>query len=91
MRGRSTINFRAKTLFACSAKVPSAVGDRCGGIPATGRAVGHTKHARAARWLLNRFLLFTGTLARRAASHTARSIVLYFVESPILVTTYFLC
>ena len=72
MRGRWTVNFLAKTLFACSAKVPSAVGDRCGGIPAAGRAVGHTRHARAARWLLNRFLLFTGhPCASRGFPHCA--------------------
>lgn len=52
MRGHSTVNFRATTLFACSAKVVSSVGDRCGGIPAAGRAVAHTRHARAARWVL---------------------------------------
>jgi hypothetical protein len=55
MRGRSTINFRAKTLFACSAKVPSAVGDRCVGIPATGRAVAPERRARAAKWVLELF------------------------------------
>jgi hypothetical protein len=51
MRGRSTDNFRAKILFDCSAKVVSSVRDRCGGIPAAGRAVGPARHARATKWL----------------------------------------
>ena len=37
MRGRSTVNFLAKTLFACSAKVVSSVRDQCGEISAAGR------------------------------------------------------
>jgi hypothetical protein len=43
MRRRSMVNFRAKTLFACSAKVVSSVRDRCSGIPAAGRAVAPRK------------------------------------------------
>ena len=39
MRGRSTVNFLAMTILACSAKVASSIGDPCGEIPATGRAV----------------------------------------------------
>ena len=42
-------------------------------------------------WIVGIFapnaLASLSTLARRAASHTAHSIVLYFVESPILVVT----
>jgi hypothetical protein len=52
MRERSTINFLAETLFACSTKAVSSVRDRCGGIPAAGRAVGPERRARAAKWIL---------------------------------------
>jgi len=52
MRKHSTVNFLATTMFACSAKVPSAVGDRCGGIPAAGRAVAHARKTHTAQWLL---------------------------------------
>ena len=55
MRRRSTINFRAKTLFACSAKVVSSVGDACSGIPAAGRAVSPARHACATKWVLELF------------------------------------
>jgi hypothetical protein len=51
MREHSTVNFLAKTLFACSVKVVSSVRNVCGGIPAAGRAVAPAKHARAARWV----------------------------------------
>ena len=52
MRGHTTVNFLAKTQFACSAKVPSAVGDRCGGIPAAGPAVAPARHVHASKWVL---------------------------------------
>jgi len=56
MCGRSTVNFPAKTLFACSAKVPSLIGDRCGGISAAGRAVAPERRARAAKWFRHLFI-----------------------------------
>ena len=55
MRRRSTINFRAKTLFACSAKVVSSVRDRCSGIPAASRTVAPARRARATKWVLELF------------------------------------
>jgi hypothetical protein len=51
MRGRSTVNFLVKTIFDYSGKVVSSVHNVCGGIPAAGRAVAPTRHARAARWV----------------------------------------
>jgi hypothetical protein len=48
MREHSTVNFRAKTLFACTAKVVSSVRDACGGIPSADRAVAPARHTHAA-------------------------------------------
>jgi hypothetical protein len=52
MRGRWTVNFLAKTLFACTAKVVSSVRDRCDGISLAGRAVAPARHVHAAKWFL---------------------------------------
>jgi hypothetical protein len=64
MRGRSTVNFLAKTLLACSAKVVSSVRDRYDGISAAGRAVGPARHARTAKWILALFYFPTLLLDR---------------------------
>lgn len=40
MYGRSTVNFLAEILFACTAKIASSVSDGHGGIPAAGHTVG---------------------------------------------------
>ena len=55
MREHSTVNFRAKTLFACTEKVVSSLRDQCGEIPAAGRTVALARHARAAKWVLELF------------------------------------
>ena len=59
MRGRSTVNFRATTLFACSVKVVSPVRDRCDGISLAGRAVAPARHVHAAKWFLTPLHFFT--------------------------------
>ncbi len=46
MRGRSTVNFLAETLFDCPAKVASWVGDSCGGIAVASRTVAPARQAR---------------------------------------------
>jgi hypothetical protein len=52
MRGRWTVNFLAKTLFACTEKVVSSVRDRCDGISLASRAVAPARHVHAAKWFL---------------------------------------
>ena len=52
MRGRSAVNFRATTLFACSAKVVSSVRDRCDGTSLAGPAVAPARHVHASKWVL---------------------------------------
>ena len=52
MRGRSAVNFRATTLFACSAKVVSSVRDRCDGISLASRAIAPARHVHASKWVL---------------------------------------
>jgi hypothetical protein len=59
MRGRSTVNFRATTLFAYSAKVVSSVRDRCDGISLAGPAVAPARHVHAAKWVLAPLLYFS--------------------------------
>ena len=59
MRGRSAVNFRATTLFACSAKVVSSARDACCGIPAAGRAVAHARQTHTVQWLLALFYFST--------------------------------
>jgi hypothetical protein len=59
MRGRWTVNFLAKTLFACTAKVVSSVRDRCDGIPLASRAVPPARHVHAAKWFLAPLHFFT--------------------------------
>jgi len=71
MRGRSTVNFRAKALFACSEKVASSVRDRCSGIPAAGRAVASARRARAAKWFLAPFY-FQDLFLQAACATTSR-------------------
>ncbi len=52
MRGRSPVNFLAKTIFACSEKVVLSVRDRCDGISLAGRTVAPARHVHAAKWFL---------------------------------------
>ena len=52
MRRHSTVNFQAKTLFACTAKVVSSVRDRCDGISLAGPAVAPARHVHASKWVL---------------------------------------
>lgn len=59
MRGRSTVNFLAKTLLACSAKVVSSVRDRCDGISLASRAVAPARHVHVAKWFLAPLHFFT--------------------------------
>jgi hypothetical protein len=48
MHGRTTVNFLAEILLACSAKVASWVGDSRGGIPAASLTVAPA--LRACAW-----------------------------------------
>ena len=52
MREHSTVNFRAKTLFACTEKVVSSVRDRCDGISLAGPAVAPARHVHTSKWVL---------------------------------------
>ena len=52
MRGRWTVNFLAKTLFACTEKVVSPVRDLCDGISLASRAIAPARHVHASKWVL---------------------------------------